>query len=358
MLPAALDPRRPKHPVKLLITGIAGFIGRNAAEHFLGRGDFVVGVDSLCRKGSRESLQQIRHHPRLHFEQLDVGDAEAVDQVVRQQAGLEAVLHLAGQVAVTTSVARPREDLESNLLGTFNMLEALRKHRPQAAFVNASTNKVYGGLSQVPVVERNGRYEYADRPFGISEEQPLDFCSPYGCSKGAADQYVLDYARIYGMRTVSFRQSCIYGQNQFGVTDQGWVAWFVIAAAAGRPITIHGDGKQIRDLLHVQDLIRLYELAVARMDSIKGQCFNVGGGPANTLSLLELISFLEEHTGRKLLLHGADWRPGDQKVFVADIRKVERVLGWKPAIRIPEGLEWLCGWVGQNLGLCRKILGI
>lgn len=344
--------------MKLLVTGIAGFIGRNAAEHFLRRGDTVVGLDNLSRKGTRESLAQIRSHPRLRFELGDVRDLERVRRVVREHEDLDAVLHLAGQVAVTTSVVNPREDFESNLLGTFNLLEVLRQERPRVALLNAATNKVYGGLAHVPVVERAGRYEYGDRPFGVSEEEPLEFYSPYGCSKGAADQYVLDYARIYGLRTASFRQSCIYGCHQFGVTDQGWVAWFVIAAAAGRPITIHGDGKQTRDLLHVADLVRLYEVALTRMDEIKGQAFNVGGGPANVLSLRELIRFLEQRTGRALALAHAEWRPGDQKVFVADIRKAERLLGWRPQVPLAQGLEDLWSWVGQNLELCRAILGL
>lgn len=344
--------------MKLLITGIAGFIGRNAAERFLRRGDSVVGLDNLSRRGAQENLARLQGRPGLEFVQGDVRDPETSRRLLREHRDVEAVVHLAGQVAVTTSVANPREDFESNLVGTFNLLEAVRLERPEAAFLNAATNKVYGGLGHVPVVLHEGRYRYEGRPFGIDETEPLEFYSPYGCSKGAADQYVLDYARIHGLRTASFRQSCIYGPNQFGVTDQGWVAWFVIAAAAGRQITIHGDGCQARDLLHVDDLTRLYATALDRMDAARGQAFNIGGGPGNVFCLLELVEFLEKRAGRKLDVVRAGWRPGDQKLFVADIRKAERVLGWRPEVTVARGLDDLCGWVDENLELCRSILGL
>src|SRR6185295_12243461 len=201
----------------------------------------------------------------------------------------DVLLHLAGQVAVTTSVTNPREDFEVNALGTFNVLEAVRRHSPETFFIDASTNKVYGRMEHLGVIERNGRYEYRDLPDGADESQPLDFHSPYGCSKGAAEQYTLDYSRIYGLHTVAFRQSCIYGTRQFGIEDQGWVAWFTIAAVLGKPITIYGDGKQIRDVLHVDDLAGAYGKAYEHRDAVAGQAFNIGGGPHNTMSLLELL---------------------------------------------------------------------
>ena len=257
-------------------------------------------------------------------------------------------------MAVTTSVADPRADFEINALGTFNVLEAVRTAaggRP--AVLYSSTNKVYGNLEHVRVVERDGRYAYEDRPYGVDETEPLDFHSPYGCSKGAGDQYVRDYARIYGLKTVTFRQSCIYGTRQFGIEDQGWIAWFCVAATLGQPFTIFGDGKQIRDTLWVGDLIDAYERALERIDAVRGEVFNIGGGPANTLSLRELVATLDRAFGRPLDPAFADWRPGDQRVFVADIRKAERALGWKPTVSTPVGVDRLLAWVRGNPGLFR-----
>jgi CDP-paratose 2-epimerase len=251
----------------------------------------------------------------------------------------------------TTSVADPRTDFEINALGTFNLLEAVRLSGQRPAFLFASTNKVYGGMEDVPVVERDGAYDYESLPFGVDESRQLDFHSPYGCSKGAADQYVLDYARIYGLPTVVFRQSCIYGTRQFGVEDQGWVAWFVIAAVTGRPITIYGDGKQVRDVLFVEDLLDLYEAAIERIDEVKGNAYNVGGGPGNRMSLLQLVAKLERMLGREIPLSFSDWRPGDQRVFVADIRKAKQDLGWTPKVSPDEGVRKLLDWVVENQGL-------
>jgi CDP-paratose 2-epimerase len=244
--------------MRFFITGGAGFIGSNSADYFLRQGHEVVVFDNLSRRGGPANLTWLRenHGARLQFIQGDIRDDAALATAVR---GADVVLHLASQVAVTTSVQNPREDFEINALGTFNLLEAVRQAAPQAVVLYASTNKVYGGMADAAVREVNGRYAYTTYPQGIPESYPLDFHSPYGCSKGAGDQYMRDYARIYGLKTLVFRQSCIYGPRQFGIEDQGWVAHFVIAAVFGRPITIFGDGKQVRDLLHVSDLIRAYE---------------------------------------------------------------------------------------------------
>jgi CDP-paratose 2-epimerase len=258
------------------------------------------------------------------------------------------VLHLAAQVAVTTSVSNPRDDFENNALGTFNMLEAVRTKSPESFFVNSSTNKVYGKMDDIGFVERNGRYEYKDLPNGVGEDRPLDFHSPYGCSKGAADQYAIDYARIYGLHGVTFRQSCIYGPRQFGIEDQGWVAWFTIAAALGKTITIYGDGKQSRDVLHVQDLVDAYEAAYDRRDAVSGQAFNIGGGPSNIISLLELIGYLEEELNIRIPLQWSDWRPGDQPVFVCNLEKAKQLLKWEPRISVREGVGQLIHWVRDN----------
>jgi CDP-paratose 2-epimerase len=268
----------------------------------------------------------------------------------------DAVIHLAGQVAVTTSVANPREDLEINVLGTFNLLEAIRHAGQKPLFIYASTNKVYGGMEELRIVEREDRYACRDYPGGVPETAPLDFHSPYGCSKGAADQYVRDYNRIYGIPTVVFRQSCIYGERQFGVEDQGWVAWFVIAAALGRPITIYGDGKQVRDVLFVEDLVDAYLMAYERPAQVTGRVYNVGGGPQFTMSVWrEFGPILEEALGRRIEVTLAGWRPGDQPVYVSDIGAIARDLGWRPKTDIRSGVRRLVGWVEEHKDLLRQL---
>jgi CDP-paratose 2-epimerase len=340
----------------MLITGGAGFIGVNAAAHFSRTGWSVAVLDNLSRRGARENLAWLRSVAGAELHECDLRDHVSLDKAVAR-AQPSAVLHLAAQVAVTFSVSDPRHDFETNALGTFNLLEAVRRHCPEATLIYASTNKVYGGMESMQVELRNGRYGYRDRPEGIAEDCQLDFHSPYGCSKGTADQYVLDYARIFGLRTASFRQSCIYGQRQFGVEDQGWVAWFIIATALGRPISVFGDGRQVRDILHVDDLVRAYEIAFDNPARIAGQAFNIGGGPSHTLSLLELLAHLEAKHGRKIGVSYHDWRQGDQKVFVCDIRKAARMLGWTPAIRVEDGLRRLMDWVGENRDTLQRLLG-
>lgn len=337
--------------MKALITGGAGFIGCNAVKRFLDQGWDLVVVDDLSRRGSEKNLAWLQSEGKFAFHKCDIRDQKQLDAVFRQHAGLDAVLHLAAQVAVTTSVTAPRHDFEVNALGTFNVLEATRAHSPHAAFLYSSTNKVYGGLEHLGVEERGGRWQYRNLPQGVAETETLDFHSPYGCSKGAADQYVRDYARIYGMRTVCLRQSCIYGRRQFGVEDQGWVAWFTIATAKNQPITIYGDGKQVRDVLFVDDLLDCFSAAIAKIDQVKGSIFNVGGGPQNQMSLLELIEKLERLSGRKIERRFEDWRPGDQRIFVADVSKAERELGWKPKTSPDAGVEALDAWVKRNLEL-------
>lgn len=331
----------------MLITGGAGFIGANASLYFARRGWQVTVYDNLSRRGADANMEWLRRQVPVDLIRDDIRDRAAVERAMRDLRA-DVVLHLAAQVAVTTSVANPREDFEINALGTFNVLEAVREHSPESFFINASTNKVYGKMEHVGIEERNGRYEYRDLPQGVDEEQTLDFHSPYGCSKGVADQYTIDYARIYGLRSVTFRQSCIYGPRQFGIEDQGWVAWFTIAAMLGKTITIYGDGKQIRDVLHVDDLVRAYEAAIERQGQTNGQAFNIGGGPGNTMSLQELIAYLEAEYGRKISLIRSDWRPGDQLVFVCDTGKARRMLGWSPKIGVRDGVRQLARWVSGN----------
>lgn len=339
---------------KWIITGGAGFIGCHAAARLHEAGHHVVIIDNLSRRGADMNLAWLREQGITDFVKADVRDYGAIREVVARHADADVVLHLASQVAVTTSVLDPRADFEVNALGTFNVLEAVRTAAAGGpAVLYSSTNKVYGDLEHIRVVKRGDRYAYEDHENGVSEREPLDFHSPYGCSKGAGDQYVRDYARIYNMKTVTFRQSCIYGSRQFGIEDQGWIAWFCVAATMGKPFTIYGDGRQIRDTLWIGDLIDAYLSAWERIDSVSGEVFNIGGGPANTLSLLELVAALEQSFGRSLNPGYADWRPGDQRVFVADIRKAEKLLQWSPKVSTQDGIERLITWVRNNRDVFR-----
>ncbi|MGB5036520.1 MAG: SDR family NAD(P)-dependent oxidoreductase [Blastocatellia bacterium] len=334
--------------MKVLITGGAGFIGANAAERFLGQGAAVTVVDDLSRPGAEKNLAWLEGKGDLAFHRVDIRDGAALADVVAGAGDLDLVLHLAGQVAVTTSVTDPRMDFEVNALGTFNLLEAARAAGVRAPIVFSSTNKVYGGMEDVGVVVRDRCYAYDGLPDGVPESRGLDFHSPYGCSKGAADQYVRDYHRIYGLNTVVFRQSCIYGYRQFGFEDQGWIAWFTIAAQMGKPITVYGDGMQVRDVLFVDDLIDAFEKAAENIERTAGQVYNVGGGPSNVLSLIELLEHIERRLGASIPSARDDWRPGDQRVYISDIRKAAADFGWTPKISKTEGLERLYDWVAAN----------
>jgi CDP-paratose 2-epimerase len=335
--------------MKWLITGGCGFIGCNAAAQLLEGGDEVVLLDNMDRKGAavnRTWLEGLASAPAVV--DVDIRNADAVEAVVREIRP-DVLLHLAAQVAVTTSVRDPRTDFEINALGTLNLLEAVRLVSPATVFLYSSTNKVYGDLKDLQVEETATRYVLPELPHGVSELQPLDLHSPYGCSKGAADQYVLDYARIYGLRSVVFRQSCIYGPHQYGIEDQGWVAWMTIAALTGRKITIYGTGKQVRDLLYVDDLVRCYRSAVEHIDEVAGEVFNMGGGTNNSVSLVEFLDLLEDICGHVLEPGRGPARPGDQPYFVADIRKAHRLLGWSPKVAVTAGVEQLAAWVKEEI---------
>lgn len=333
--------------MKILITGGAGFIGCNLAARLIKDGHVVTVFDNLSRKGSECNLEWLREHGQFKLEHGDVTAADDVKRVF--DAGpFDGIIHLAAQVAVTTSVLDPMHDFRTNVIGTVNMLEALRLRSPGALFTLASTNKVYGSLHDVPVNSNDRRYFFADRPLGINEQTNLDFHSPYGCSKGSADQYVIDYGRIYNLKTVVLRKSCIYGLRQFGVEDQGWLAWFLIAHELGRPITLYGNGKQVRDVLFIDDLADLYVRLLTGYKPDAPHFFNVGGGPDNTLSLIESMELIERVTGRKLTYTLGDWRAGDQPIYVSDIRRVEQAYGWKPKVNPSVGLERLARWVHDN----------
>ncbi len=332
-----------------LITGGAGFIGSNYVNRLLKRGEKVTIYDNLSRAGSKLNLKWLMETYGDQSFDLVVGDVRDAGLLVKSTRKADVIIHLAAQVAVTTSVTQPREDFEINALGTFNIMEAARLNDRQPVVIYASTNKVYGGMEEVKTVEKATRHEYADYPKGIPESLSLDFHSPYGCSKGTGDQYVRDYYRIYGIPTAVLRQSCIYGPRQFGVEDQGWVAWFIIAAVTGRPITIYGDGKQVRDILYVEDLLDAYDAAGQNIKKVAGKVYNVGGGAENTIAIwTEFAPLLEKLCGHELMVNHGDWRPGDQSVYISDIEKARQELHWSPKVGVVEGITRLYQWVVDN----------
>jgi len=334
--------------IRILITGGAGFIGSNLAWHHLKQGEKVIIYDNLSRPKVRKNLEWLKGHPNASNLEIMVEDLRNFEALQTVVESVDVIFHLAAQVAVTTSVINPRGDFETNALGTLNVLEASRLSSKNHIIIYSSTNKIYGEMKGVKVKDTNNKYEYEDFTCGISETFPLDFYSPYGCSKGTGDQYAIDYARIYGLETVVFRQSCVYGIRQFGNEDQGWVAHFVISAFFDRPIIIYGDGKQVRDLLYITDLIKAYEIAINNIDVTKGKVYNIGGGSGNSICLLHLIEILEKLLGKKIKYSFAQWRPGDQKVFISDIRCAYNDFGWKPQVSVKEGVNHLLHWVKAN----------
>lgn len=348
-----------------IVTGGCGFIGSNLVASLLDDGIDVVVLDTLVRVGSADNLAWLearareRRAGRLVHVRADTRSRTDVDDAfARHGEGVTAIAHLAGQVAMTTSIERPRYDFEVNVLGAINVLEAIRAFTPGAVAMFSSTNKVYGDLAALRHVEAETRWTLPDHPAGLDERIPLDFHSPYGCSKGAADQYFLDYHRIYGLRTTVFRHSSIYGGRQHATYDQGWVGWFcgevlrqrreAAAGAPPRPFTISGDGKQVRDLLHADDLVSCYRLAAKAADRCTGQAFNVGGGADSSLSLLELFAELARLTGQQAVIERLPWRASDQKVFVADCAKAKAAFGWAPRVAKGDGLERMLRWVAEG----------
>jgi CDP-paratose 2-epimerase len=332
-----------------LVTGGAGFIGSNYVARLLSRGDEVTIFDNLTRNGALKNIEWLTNQYGKSAFRLIVGDVRDASAIKKAASNVDVIIHLAAQVAVTTSVVDPREDFEINAGGTFNVLEAARSSGHSPILLYASTNKVYGGMEDVKVVEGENQYHYQDFPAGISEERPLDFHSPYGCSKGCGDQYVRDYSRIYDLPTVVLRQSCIYGPRQFGVEDQGWVAWFIIASLLGRPISVYGDGKQVRDILFVEDLLNAYDASITNIAQSKGQVFNVGGGAKNVISVWnDFGPMLEKLIGHSISVSRGNWRPGDQRIYVSDIRKAAAILNWSPLVSAKDGIEKLFNWVNTN----------
>ena len=343
--------------MKAFVTGVAGFIGSHIAQKMLTRGWKVVGFDDLSRIGSSYNLELLKQETEFTFIQGDISVIENIDPIFSRYGPFDWIAHQAAQVAVTSSILNPRHDFEVNLLGTFNILECIRQYSPESVFQFSSTNKVYGALPEVDVVEKRTRYMYREIS-GVSEAWPLDFHSPYGCSKGAADQYVRDYSRIYGLRTQVLRQSCIYGSRQFGVEDQGWVAWFVIASILELPLSVFGDGKQVRDLLWIEDLTDLYFLLYENAERLSGSVFNVGGGPDNVLSLIELIALLDKFGIHKSDVSFGPSRQGDQKVFVSDIQKVCGECDWAPTTTPDKGVEIMLKWAMDNQPILIDLLRV
>ena len=338
--------------MKLLITGGCGFLGSNLAAHALTQGIELCVFDNLYRHGSQSNLQWLRGQGTFEFVHGDIRNANDVLRVIARIKP-DAVFHLAGQVAMTTSIADPRMDFEVNALGTLNLLEAVRIHAPDAVVIYSSTNKVYGDLEQYQYRETETRYVCVEHPEGFSEQTPLDFHSPYGCSKGSADQYLRDYHRIFGLKTVVFRHSSMYGGRQFATADQGWIGWFCQMAAETRagirqtPFTISGNGKQVRDVLHVEDMISLYNSAFESAEKVVGRAFNIGGGIDNSLSLIELFDMLGELIGQPLQFQKTPKRESDQRVFIANIHQINSQIGWWPRVSARNGVVRMMEWVNS-----------
>ncbi|WEX77491.1 NAD-dependent epimerase/dehydratase family protein [Sinorhizobium numidicum] len=339
-----------KRVAPIVVVGGSGFLGCNLADSFLRDGEDVIILDNLSRAGVERNLEWLagNHGASVHAALIDIRDFAAIEPVFREA---KAVFHFAAQTAVTTSLLQPIDDFETNARGTINVLEATRRAGRNAPVILASTNKVYGALADMEMMELDGRYMPTDettRRFGVSEKRPLDFCTPYGCSKGVADQYVLDYAKSYGLPTAVLRMSCVYGPRQFGTEDQGWVAHFLLSALAGERISIYGDGKQVRDILHVSDAVAAYRAVLGSIDRFKGRAFNLGGGPANAVSVAEVLREIELLLGRPLATMKSEWRAGDQFFFVADTRALREALGWKARMAWRRGLRDLHAWLVEH----------
>ena len=334
----------------VLITGGAGFIGTNLAARLLHEGERVLIYDNLCRPGVEQNLQWLVDEFGADVD-VEIADVRNAHSLRRAVAHASRIFHFAAQVAVTTSLVNPLRDFEVNVRGTLNLLEAIRRLPSRPPLLFTSTNKVYGGLEDLGLRCTESRYEPVERyvrRFGVGEDRPLDFKSPYGCSKGAADQYVLDYGASFDLPVVVFRMSCIYGPHQFGTEDQGWVAHFVIQALEEEPLTIYGDGKQVRDILYVDDLVEAMLLATDQLATTSGRAFNVGGSPRNTTSLVELVDLIEQIDGSRPRIILDQWRTGDQRYYVSDTRSLRVATGWRARVGVREGVERLYDWLHAN----------
>lgn len=333
----------------ILITGGAGFLGINIAKKYISQNNEVVIFDNLYRVGSSENIHEIINDKQIHFVNGDVRNKNDVESVFKLFSP-SIIIHVAGQVAMTTSIQNPLLDFETNTLGTINVLEAMRNHTPNAVLLYASTNKVYGDLSEYTLIEQEKRFEIFEKPLGFDETTKLEFHSPYGCSKGSADQYVLDYSRIYNLKNVVLRHSTIYGISQHATYDQGWIGWFIQKAIEQKngdktEFSISGDGKQVRDILFMTDAVDCYLNIIENINTTKGQAFNIGGGIENSISILELLNFLEEKLEIKLNYYHIKERESDQKVYISDITKINLMTKWKPKVNKFSGIELMMNWL-------------
>ena len=341
---------------KILITGGAGFVGSNTAIYFAKKGWSIYLVDNLSRKGTKNNLNNLKRNIKFKFYKVDVSNFSLISNLIKKIKP-NLLIHCAGQVAVTTSVLDPRKDLNSNVLGTFNVLESIRLYSMKTKLINMSTNKVYGKINDKKIIESKKRYNFLGKIKNVDEKCPLDFYSPYGCSKGTADQYVRDYSRIYSLDTVVLRMSCIYGNMQFGIEDQGWVTWMTILSYFDRTIKIFGDGKQVRDLLFIDDLVKLF-FKLSKSKKNTNKIYNVGGGNKNSLSIIELLELLGKKLNKKIKYKKFDWRSGDQKIYISNNSKIKKEYSWSPDIGTSEGLDHVIDWVNKNKTEIKKILKI
>ncbi len=339
--------------MKILITGGCGFLGSNIAKELLNKGHDLVLLDSFYRLGSNENFEWLKSIGKFEFINNDIRNTSGIEKIIKSKK-FDVIYHLAGQVAMTTSISDPKMDFEVNAIGTFNLLNSVRLYSPESIIIYSSTNKVYGDLEQFKYIETKTRYQCVDKPNGFDEETSLDFHSPYGTSKGCADQYMLDFSRIYGLKTVVFRHSSMFGGRQYATVDQGWLGWFVQKAieiknsSLDEPFTISGNGKQVRDLLHASDCVNLYLKVIENIDLVKGKAFNIGGGIENSSSLIELFDFLESELDIKMIYKRIPPRDSDQRVFVANYKKIQNLINWKPKVNKEEGIRMMINWLSES----------
>lgn len=339
---------------KILITGGAGFIGSNTAFYFSKKGWKIYLIDNLSRKGSKNNLLNLRKNIKLTFYKADISNFKKISKILKSIRP-NLIIHCAGQVTVTKSVINPRNDFNTNALGSFNILESIRLFSNKTKFINISTNKVYGDVLNKKVSETNKRYRFLGKLKSVNENYPLDLYSPYGCSKGIADQYTRDYSRIYNLDTIVLRLSCIYGTMQYGIEDHGWIVWLTIKSYFGKKIKIFGNGKQVRDALYIDDLVRLF-FKLSKSKKNTNKIYNIGGGSRNSTSLLELINILDKKMNKKNKFKKFKWRPGDQKIYISDISKIKKEYNWYPKISFSDGLDKIIGWINKNEMIIKKTL--
>tara|TARA_B100000029_G_scaffold259296_1_gene255980 strand:- start:443 stop:1486 length:1044 start_codon:yes stop_codon:yes gene_type:complete len=339
---------------KILITGGAGFIGSNTAFYFSKKGWKIYLIDNLSRKGSKNNLFNLRKNIKIKFYKADVSNFKKISKIIKNIKP-NLLIHCAGQVTVTKSIVNPRNDFNSNAFGSFNILESIRLFSNKSKFINISTNKVYGDVANKKISEINKRYRFLGKTKSIDESYPLDLYSPYGCSKGIADQYARDYSRIYNLDTIVLRLSCIYGTMQYGIEDHGWIVWLAIKSYFGKKIKIFGNGKQVRDALYIDDLVKLF-FKLSKSKKNTNKIYNIGGGSKNSISLLELINILNKKMNKKNKFKIFKWRPGDQKIYISNILKIKKEYHWYPKISLSEGLDKIIAWINKNEMIIKKTL--